>query len=146
MLGVFAYSREAGTPAGTMDLDPDLHVPDEIKAERERDIMLLQQEIAFDNAAYVAEQRCEFDVLIDGPAAAETTGLETPGVTSAGVLHAGRCYFQAPQVDSMTYVHANEALAPGQLVRCTVVDSDGYDLIARPTAQLDTLVSLPTIG
>ena len=145
MLGVFQYSPEPGTPAGTMDADPDLHVPDEVKARREQEIMLLQQEIAFENAAYVAEQRSQFDVLIDGPAAGETSGLATTGVAGAGSLYVGRCYHQAPQVDSLTYVHSTEPLSPGELVRCTITDADGYDLIARPTHQLETSTSLPII-
>ena len=29
-MGVFKYSPEDGTPAGTMDADPALHVPDEV--------------------------------------------------------------------------------------------------------------------
>lgn len=142
MLGVFQYSREPGTPAGTLDMDTSLHVPDEIKAQRESDIMLLQQDIAFENAAFVAEQRCQFDVLIDGPAAGETQGLATSGVTAAGALSVGRCYHQAPQVDSLTYVHSAAPLVPGDLVRCTVVDADGYDLIAQPTEELERKVSL----
>jgi ribosomal protein S12 methylthiotransferase len=145
MLGVFKYSREAGTPAGTMDLDETLHVPDAVKAEREEEIMLTQQRLAFENAQYVAERRSQFDVLIDDVAAGETTGRATSGVTDAGKLHVGRCYHQAPQVDSLTYVHSTEALVPGELVRCTIVDADGYDLIARPTAQLEKVVSLPVV-
>jgi ribosomal protein S12 methylthiotransferase len=146
MLGVFQYSRESGTPAGTMDGDPALHVPDEVKAEREAELMLTQQRIAFENAAYVAEQRCQFDVLIDGPAAGGTAGLDTPGVTQRGRLFAGRCYHQAPQVDAMTYVHSADDLVPGELVRCTIVDSDGYDLVAQPTAQLERAVALPILS
>ena len=49
-----------------------LHVPDPVKAEREAELMLAQQNLAFANAAYLAEQRCQFDVLLDGPAAAAT--------------------------------------------------------------------------
>lgn len=143
MLGVFQYSREPGTPAGTMDEDPALHVPADVKAEREAEIMLLQQRIAFENAAYVAEQRCQFDVLIDGPTAAGTTGRATTGVIGAGQLYTGRCYFQAPQIDSLTYVHSTEQLSPGELVRCTIVDADGYDLVAQPTDQLERRVRLP---
>ncbi len=142
-MGVFQYSPEPGTPAGAMDRDPDLHVPDEVKAAREEDLMLVQQQIAFDNAAYVAEQRAQFDVLIDAPAAHGAAGRATPGVSDAGSLFVGRCYHQAPQVDSLTYVHANEALTPGELVRCTVVDADGYDFIARPTAELERTIRLP---
>jgi len=140
MMGVFRYSREDGTPAGRMDLDPDLRVPDEIKAAREAELMTLQQEIAFENAQYVADQRCQFDVLID--VKAESAG-------EAGVpmsRHVGRCYHQAPQVDSVTYVDSESPLAPGELVRCTIVDADGYDLIARPTAELERRVNLPIIN
>lgn len=143
MLGVFRYSREEGTPAGTMDLDPTLHVPEETKLRREREIMLLQQEIAFENAKYLAEQRVQFDVLIDGLAAGGTVGKATSGVARSGRLHVGRAYFQAPQIDSLTYVHATESLSPGELVRCTIVDSDGYDLVAQPTDELERRVGLP---
>jgi ribosomal protein S12 methylthiotransferase len=136
MLGVFKYSHEDGTPAGTMDDDESLHVPDELKVEREAEIMLTQQRIAFENAAYLAEQRSEFEVLIERPAANKTRGRRTTGVVDAGALYVGRCYHQAPQVDSITHVHSSAELSPGQLVRCTIVDSDGYDLIARPTSEV----------
>lgn len=136
-LGVFQYSPEEGTPAGTMDADPALHVADELKAEREEEIMLAQQRIAFENAAYVAEQRSQFDVLIDGPAPGGTEGLATTGVTKGGSLYTGRCYHQAPLVDSLTFVHSLNKLSPGELVRCTVIDHDGYDLVAQPTDQLE---------
>jgi len=145
MLGVFRYSREEGTPAGTMDLDPALHVPEEVKREREEEIMLAQQQIAFDNAKYLAEERCVFDVLVDGPAAGATEGRATTGVEEAGRIFVGRCYFQAPQVDSLTYVHSTEPLSAGELVRCTVIDADGYDLIAKPTEQLQRKVGLKVI-
>ncbi len=142
MLGVFRYSREEGTPAGTMDLDPSLHVPEEVKLERERDIMLLQQRLAFENAAFLAEQACQFDVLIEGPAAGRSEVRATSGVTGGGALYTGRTYFQAPQIDSLTYVQSIKALVPGELIRCTVVDSDGYDLISRPTEELERTTSL----
>jgi ribosomal protein S12 methylthiotransferase len=144
-MGVFRYSPEEGTPAGTMDADPALHVPDDVKAERERELMLAQQEIAFENAAYQAEQKVQFDVLVDGPAAGRTAGLATTGVTQGGTLHVGRCYHQAPQIDSLTYVLSREPLAAGELVRCTVVGSDGYDLVAQPTSDIERKVILPVV-
>jgi ribosomal protein S12 methylthiotransferase len=137
MMGVFRYSREDGTPAGSMDEDPALHVPDEIKRHREAELMLAQQAIAFENAAYVAAQRCQYDVLVDGPAPGATEGRATSGVTAGGRLHVGRAYFQAPQIDSLTYIHSRAPLAAGELVRCTIVDSDGYDLIAQPVEELE---------
>jgi hypothetical protein len=38
--------------------------------------------------------------------------------------------------------HAHD-LSPGELVRCTIVDSDGYDLIAQPTHELEKKIRLP---
>ncbi len=116
-----------------------------MRLEREQELMLAQQQVAFENAAYVAEQKCQFDVLIEGPAAGGSAALATTGVTQGGALYAGRCYFQAPQIDSMTYVMSQDPLAPGELVRCTVVDSSGYDLVAQPTTELGRKVQLPVV-
>ena len=130
MLGVFKYSREPGTPAGTMDLDPKLHVPDEVKEAREAELMLIQQEIAFENAEFLAQEQCQFDVLIDTPSQA----IELDGQKASAdpqFMSSGRCYHQAPQVDSSTCVLSREELPAGSLVRATIVGSDGYDLIAR---------------
>ena len=69
----------------------------------------------------------------------------TTGVTKGGSLHVGRAYFQAPQIDSLTYVHSSSPLASGELVRCTVVASDGYDLIAQPTEDVGRAVQLPVV-
>jgi ribosomal protein S12 methylthiotransferase len=149
MLGVFEYSREPGTPAGTMEEDPALAVPAEVKARRKGEIMELQQRLAFEQAAYLAEQFDEsrpldsgvqFDVLIDE--ALRAKNQDTSGVSKAGRLYKGRTYFQAPMIDAVTYVHAAEKLAAGELVRCTIVGSDGYDLIARPVAELEKRVGL----
>ena len=138
MLGVFRYSREAGTPAARLDEDEAMHVPDEVKAEREQELMLTQQRIAFENAAYVAEEQSRFDVLIDSARPEADPACDSFEST-------GRCYHQAPQVDSLTYVHSTTPLAPGELIRCTVVDADGYDLIAQPTEELERKVSLNVV-
>ncbi len=150
-MGVFRYSAEAGTPAGTMEKDPSLAVPDAIKRRRESELMLRQQEIAFENAAYLAEQRVQMDVLVDGEApAASEVGLpeDDPAVKADLPMHlsVGRCYFQAPQVDAQTCIASTARLSPGELVRCTIVASDGYDLVARPTDELARKTSLPVIG
>jgi hypothetical protein len=126
-------------------------VADELKAEREKEIMLAQQRIAFENAAYLAEQRSQFDVLIDGAAHGGTGVSPVQHARSdsngrdarATRMYVGRCYHQAPQVDSVTYVHSTAELSPGELVRCTVVSSDGYDLIAQPTEQSERKIALP---
>ncbi len=144
-MGVFRYSCEDGTPSGTMHADPALCVSDEDSRRREKELMELQQSIAFENAMFVAEQRSEFDVLIDGAARGQTKGRSTTGVNKATSMYTGRAYHQAPQIDGLTHVLSREPLAPGELVRCTVVDSDGYDLVAQPSADLDPTVRLRVI-
>ena len=148
-VGCFQYSKEPGTVAGRMEEDPKLAVPKEVKQQRHDEIMALQQQIAFDQAEFVANQfdpekptetGAQFDVLID-----KSTGNQveaTPGVSDGGTLYAGRTYFQAPQIDATTHVIAKNKLAAGELIRCTIVASDGYDLIARPVEELERKVSL----
>ncbi|KAA0212949.1 MAG: radical SAM protein [Leptolyngbya sp. PLA3] len=171
-VGCFQYSAEEGTVAARMEADPNLAVDPETKQRRHDEIMALQQEIAHAQAAFVADQfdparplesGCQFDVLIDRsspsgaggesasrrgrsasqsqpdrPPAGEKKGLRA----SAPRTYQGRTYFQAPQIDAVTLVQSTQELAPGELVRCTIVDSDGYDLIARPVTELERRVSL----
>jgi ribosomal protein S12 methylthiotransferase len=61
---------------------------------------------------------------------------------SAGSLYQGRSTSQAPQTDGVTFVHSRATLAPGELVRCVIVDHDGYDLVARPVEDLERRVGL----
>ena len=56
-------------------------------------------------------------VLVDAP------HPEWPG------LHSGRVWFQAPEVDGMTYV-SGPGVAPGALVECDIVENTEYDLTA----------------
>lgn len=144
MMGVFEYSREEGTPAGTMEGDPDLAVPAEVKARRRHELMSLQQRIAFENAAQIAQEfdparpletGRRLDVLIDGLADEE-----------GGGVYVGRTSFQAPQIDSVTLVRSRSRLSPGELVRAVIVGAEGYDLVARPVEELERRRSLPVLG
>lgn len=148
-MGVFEYSHEDGTPAGTMENDPALAVPAKTKKRRRDELMQLQQEVAFGQSEYLAKQFNEkkpadsgvrFDILIDR--ATSTAGRKTTGVGAGGTLYTGRAYFQAPQIDAVTYVQSKRPLSPGELVRCTIVASDGYDLIARPVDELEKRIGL----
>lgn len=151
-VGVFEYSREPGTVAGTMEADATLAVPEETKARRRGEIMALQQKVAFERAAALAApfeqggptKATRLDVLIDAPL--RTQGKKTSGVSEAGRLYQGRTRFQAPQIDGVTFVHSQEPLAPGELIPCVVVGSDGYDLIARPVAEAEKRVGLKVIS
>ncbi|MCC6677639.1 MAG: 30S ribosomal protein S12 methylthiotransferase RimO [Phycisphaerales bacterium] len=151
-VGVFEYSKEPGTVAGTMEEDPALAVPAEVKARRRGEIMELQQRLAFEQAASLARRFDEknpagsgarFDVVIDEPL--RSAGRKTSGVGDGGRLYRGRAYFQAPQIDSVTFVQSRDKLAPGEVLPCVVVGSDGYDLIARPASEVEKKVGLKVL-
>lgn len=151
-VGVFEYSQEPGTPAGTMEQDPALAVPAEVKAQRRGEVMALAQEIAFSTQAARAAKFDErqpgasgerVDVLID--AALATKGRATAGVGKGGRLYQGRTYRQAPSIDSVTYVQSARPLSTGEIVRCVITGADGYDLASRPLDELDKRVSLKVV-
>ena len=111
-LGVFPYSQEEDTPAALM---PD-QIPEEVKEERVRELMLAQQEIVFGRNASLCGSRME--VMIDAPGDEDRIWL-------------ARSRTQAPDVDSITYVEGSD-LEVGQFVNVEVTGADGYDLIASP--------------
>jgi len=152
-VGVFEYSHEEGTVAGTMEEDPALAVAPEDKARRRAEIMALQQKFAFARQSALAARFDEHnpaaggarvDVLIDAPLKSE--GRATIGQGPGGRLYTGRTAAQAPQIDGVTYVQCRAKLSPGELVPCTVVGCDGYDLVARPTDELEKKVGLRILG
>ena len=86
-----------------------------MKEERRGRLMAEQQRIAFEwNEQQVGKQ---VDIIIDA---------QVPGESSAWI---GRSYADAPDVDSVTYV-TGEGLSVGDLVKCEIVASKDYDLIA----------------
>ncbi|MCE9589069.1 MAG: 30S ribosomal protein S12 methylthiotransferase RimO [Planctomycetes bacterium] len=141
-MGVFPYSPEPGTPAGTM-CDRGGAVPAEVVKRRVDELMTVQQEVAFARNRAAAERGDAVEVLIDG--ATRSAGKATTGVGKGGQLFAGRGPNQAPQIDGVTFVQSRQALSPGEIVRCKIVDADGYDLIAKPIEDLTSGLSLPVI-
>lgn len=114
MMGVFPYSPEPGTPMGRMTGQ----LPDDVKQARVEELMLVQQEVAFARAKSMVGSTVE--VLIDRPAGRD----EEDG-------YVGRTQAQAPDIDSVTFVHGNGApLHPGQVVNVKVKDFQAYDLVA----------------
>ncbi len=134
-MGVFQYSKEEGTVAGTMEEDDTLQVPIEMKKQREEELMLTQQEIAFAKAEQVASDGQKHDVLIDAYL----------GETGEGELHLYQCRTkqQAPDVDACTILMSEKKQTVGSVLHCTITDCDEYDLIARPSDEIEKVVSLP---
>ncbi len=109
-LGVFEFSPEEGTPAFSMAEQ----VPDEVKADRAEQIMLAQQQIAFDANEQLIDTK--LDVLIDG--------IDADG------LCLGRHKGQAPEVDSVCLV--TDPRPAGEIFRAKVVGFEDYDLLVEP--------------
>jgi ribosomal protein S12 methylthiotransferase len=141
-LGVFPYSPEPGTPAGT--LHGSEAVPDDVIQHRYDELMTTQQRVVFERHAQLSQDQPEIDVLID--AATDSVVESTPGVTGDGRLFEGRTQAQAPQVDGITFVQSRSNLAPGELIRCKLIAYDGYDLIAAPLDELNKNTPLTVIA
>ncbi len=109
-LGVFTYSPEEGTPAAEM---PD-QIDEEVKEERQAELMELQQEIAFDKAGKMIGR--EVLVMIEGKVADENA-------------YVGRTYRDAPNVDGLIFINTDEELVSGDFVRVEVTGALDYDLI-----------------
>ena len=110
-MGVFAFQPEDGTEAAAM---PD-QLDDDLKQARKDELMELQSGISEDILAQYAGQRME--VLVD------ESSEEWPG------LHTGRTWFQAPDVDGLTYI-SGPGVENGALVEADIVETREYDLVA----------------
>lgn len=109
-LGVFTYSAEENTPAAEM---PD-QVPEEVKEDRQAELMELQQEIAFDKAEDMVGR--EVLVMIEGKVADENA-------------YVGRTYRDAPNVDGLIFINTEEELMSGDFAKAKVTGALEYDLI-----------------
>ena len=109
-LGVFTYSKEDGTPAAKMSPQ----IPARVKKKRQNELMLLQQEIAFE-AAQEMEGRV-VDALVEGQLVGEHVYL-------------ARTYKDAPGIDGALFIETQRELMTGDLVKVKITGSREYDLI-----------------
>ena len=109
-LGVFTYSPEENTPAAEL---PD-QIPEEVKEDRQAELMELQQEIAFDLAKDMIDR--EVLVMIEGKVADENA-------------YVGRTYRDAPNVDGLIFINTDEELMSGDFAKVKVTGAMEYDLI-----------------
>lgn len=109
-LGAFTYSLEEDTPAATFEDQID----EEVKEDRQADIMELQQEIAFDKAEDMIGR--EVLVMIEGKVADENA-------------YVGRTYRDAPNVDGLIFINTDVELISGDFAKVKVTGALDYDLI-----------------
>ncbi len=109
-LGVFTYSSEEDTSAADL---PD-QIPEEVKEERQAELMELQQEVAFAQAEEMIGR--EVLVMIEGKVADEDA-------------YVGRTYRDAPNVDGLIFINTQEEMMSGDFARVRVTGALEYDLI-----------------
>ena len=109
-LGVFTYSAEEDTAAALMPNQVD----EDVKVQRQEELMMLQQEIAFEISESMIGRT--LDVLVEGR-------LPEEGI------YIGRTYKDAPDVDGYIFITAEEEIISGDIVRVKVTGSNEYDLV-----------------
>lgn len=109
-LGVFTYSPEEGTGAALLDGQ----IEEEVKVDRQAEIMELQQEIAFDRAKDMIGR--ELYAFVEGKVADENA-------------YVARTYMDAPNVDGYLFIHTQETLMTGVFVKVKITGALDYDLI-----------------
>ena len=110
-LGAFSYSKEAGTPAEKLKNQ----VHPQTKKSRYNKIMALQQEISNKNMKKQIGRQLE--VLIETK-------------TFDGKYYVGRSYMDVPDIDGLVYIKMVDKALEGKFVKCKIVDTNNYDLIA----------------
>ena len=107
-LGVFVYSDSKDLPSHKLSG----HIPEGVANDRYDRLMLRQSKISFENnQKHIGKV---YDVLV------ETEAKKN--------LFTGRTFFQAPEVDGITYIHS-EKLSLGAFAGVRVTDVLEYDLM-----------------
>ena len=115
-VGVFTYSHEEGTRAHALADD----ISSRVKRQRRDTLMRRQKKIVAET--HRARRGSTIDVMIDGPSPEHELVLQ------------GRTEGQSPDIDAVVYLTDCDPgiYSAGSVIRATVVDSRGYDLVASP--------------
>lgn len=107
-VGVFRYSREEDTPAAKLDGQ----ISEEVKAEREEKLMLIQKDISERiNKLKIGKL---YDILVEG---------------YNGEYYYGRSYEMAPDIDANVFFKASEDIKVGDFIKVKIVENMDYDLL-----------------
>jgi ribosomal protein S12 methylthiotransferase len=129
-VGVFTYFQEDGTEAATMDGQVD----DDLKKERQAELMQLQAEISKEkNEAYIGK---EVRILVDGVS------------EDHDWVQVGRMESQAPEVDGQVYIENSDvtSISAGDFVTVKITQAQEYDLAGVIVNDSDTEGAVETLG
>lgn len=108
-VGVFAYSKEEGTPAFSFDGQID----ENVKKKRVNTLMEIQQGVSEKNNKSKIGKIC--DVIIEDYDFNE-------------YCYVGRTYGDTPDVDGRAYVFSDHELENGSIIKMKILNSDEYDV------------------
>lgn len=109
-LGVFTYSKEAGTPAAKMKNQ----INKSIKVSRQNKLLELQNKISTDKN--LEKLGMNLKAIVEG-------------VADDGIFYYGRTYAEAPEIDGVIYFTSSEPLEIGSFVNVHILNTEDYDLI-----------------
>ncbi|MFN3813336.1 MAG: 30S ribosomal protein S12 methylthiotransferase RimO [Aquificaceae bacterium] len=112
-VGVFTYSHEEDTYAYQLG---DRLTEEEKEMRRQEVLAIQEEETKRRNQEFLGK---ELDLVVDEFA------------EEVQYVPVGRVYFQAPEVDGITYVESEETLKPGQWIKVKITQVGGYDLGAK---------------
>lgn len=109
-VGVFAYSREEGTPAA----DFENQIDEDVKIARRNEAMELLMEISADkNESFLGKT---LECFVEGYSPEEN-------------VYVARSYRDAPGVDGYVFVNSDVTLNSGDFIKVLITDAKDYDLI-----------------
>jgi ribosomal protein S12 methylthiotransferase len=113
-VGVFTYSQEDGTEAAKMDGQ----VPDDVKKQRQADLMSMQAGISTNRLSRHKDEI--FEVLIDGVS------------EEHDLVKVGRTARQAPDVDGVVFLDkAPEDLVAGMFAKVKITQTTAHDMVGQ---------------
>ena len=127
-LGVFAYSREDGTPAAAMDHQID----DSVKAARRDEIMALQAVLADTNSKRLVGKT--FKVMVDGRISEEN---DSEDGESLKFTYLGRSEREAYDTDGAVFFTSDRDLISGDYVHIKITKAQGYDVFGEEESAIE---------
>ena len=111
-VGVFAYSKEEGTPAYNYDNQVD----SDTAQKRADQFMLMQREVS---------------KQINQAKIGKTVTVIVEGYDEGEFCYVGRTSTDTPDVDGLAYIYSEQELTAGEILNVQVIDCDEYDIITK---------------
>ncbi len=131
-LGAFAFSPQDGTRAAEMESD---FVPEDLARERLEEVLEVQRAVSAERLAREVGRRriaiVDREAVTEEPVLESLYGRPDPRRGAGLSLFLGRTAAQADDVDGVTLLWTDGALAPGALVQTRIERVGDYDMAGR---------------